>query len=102
VPADQVTAATRTSTCAYSTVASKFVTNYRVDKIREGSPRSCSIIATILELIKYLFIFSKFGEDNIFFFYNLPFGQTHCYVLMSLVIVKLVIVCNDKFVAIRF
>jgi len=38
VPADQVTAATRASTCAYSTVASKFVTNYRVDKSKEGSP----------------------------------------------------------------
>ena len=47
--ADQVIAATRASTCAYNTVASKFVTNYRVDKIREGSSRSCSIIATILE-----------------------------------------------------
>jgi len=49
VPADQVTAAARASTCAYSTVASKFATNYRVDKIEEGSSRSCSIIATILE-----------------------------------------------------
>jgi len=49
VPADQVTAAARASTYAYSTVASKFVTNYRVDKIKEGSSRSCSIIAAILE-----------------------------------------------------
>jgi len=49
VPADQVTAAARASTCAYSTVASKFVTNYQVDKIKEESSRSCSIIATILE-----------------------------------------------------
>jgi len=49
VPADQVTAAARASTCAYSTVASKFVTNYRVDKSKEGSPRSCNIIAAILE-----------------------------------------------------
>ena len=39
----------RASTCAYSTIASKFVTNYRVDKSKEGSPRSCSIIAAILE-----------------------------------------------------
>eukprot|EP00253_Pinus_taeda_P010030 PITA_10030 len=49
VPVDQVTAAARASTCAYSTVASKFVTNYRVDKSKEGSPRSCSIIFAILE-----------------------------------------------------
>jgi len=48
VPADQVTVAARASTCAYSTVTSKFVTNYQVDKIKEGSPRSCSIIAAIL------------------------------------------------------
>jgi len=44
-----VTVAARASTCAYITVASKFVTNYRVDKSKEGSPRSCSIIAAILE-----------------------------------------------------
>jgi len=49
VPADQVTTVARASTCAYSTVASKFVTNYRVDKIKEGSSRSCIIIAAILE-----------------------------------------------------
>ena len=35
-------------------------------------------------------------------FYNLPFEKTHCYVLMSLAIVKLVLVYIDKFVAIRF
>ena len=49
MPVDQVTAEARASTYAYSTVASKFVTNYRVDKSKEGSPRSCSIIAAILE-----------------------------------------------------
>jgi len=49
VPADQVIAAARASTCAYSTVASKFVTNYWVDKIKEGSSRSCNIITAILE-----------------------------------------------------
>ena len=49
MPADQVTAATRASTCAYSIVASKFVANNRVDKSKEGSPRSYSIIAAILE-----------------------------------------------------
>ena len=49
MPADQVTAAARASTCAYSTVASKFVTNYQVDKSKEGSSKSCSIIAAILE-----------------------------------------------------
>ena len=41
--------AARASTCAYIIVASKFVTNYRVDKSKEASPRSCSIIAAILE-----------------------------------------------------
>ena len=46
--ADQVTAVVRASTCAYSTVASKFVMNYQGDKIKEGSPRSCGIITTIL------------------------------------------------------
>jgi len=50
VLANQVTVAARAITCAYSTVASKFVTNYRVDKSKEGSPRSCSIIAAILDL----------------------------------------------------
>ena len=49
MPADQLTAAVRASTCAYSTIASKFVTNYRVDRSKEGSPRSCNIIAAILE-----------------------------------------------------
>ena len=49
VPADQVKAAARASTCAYATVASKFVTNYRVDKSKEGSPRSYNIITAILE-----------------------------------------------------
>jgi len=48
VPANQVTTAARASTCAYNNVASKFVTNYQVDKIKEVSPRSCSIIAAIL------------------------------------------------------
>jgi len=43
-----VIAAARSSTCAYNTVASKFVTNYRVDKIKEGSSRSYSIIVAIL------------------------------------------------------
>ena len=41
---------------------------------------------------QYLFIFVKLEEDNICLFYNLPFGQTHRYVLMSLAIVKLVLV----------
>jgi len=50
VSADQVTAAARASTYAYNAVASNFVTNYRVDKSKEGSPKSCRIIATILEL----------------------------------------------------
>ena len=49
MPANQVTVAARASTCAYSIIASKFVTNYRVDKIKGGSPRSCSIVAAILE-----------------------------------------------------
>ena len=48
MPADQVTTMAIASTCAYITVASKFVTNYCVDKIKEGSSRSCSIIAAIL------------------------------------------------------
>ena len=51
---------------------------------------------------QYLFIFVKLEEDNICLFYNLPFRQTHCYVLMSLAIVKLGLVCEDKFVSIRF
>jgi len=50
VPVDQVTVAARASTCAYRTIASKFVTNYRIDKIKEGSLKSCSIIAAILGL----------------------------------------------------
>ena len=41
---------------------------------------------------QYLFIFVKLEEDNICLFYNFPFGQTHRYVLTSLVIVKLVLV----------
>ena len=41
---------------------------------------------------QYLFIFVKLEEDNICLFYNLPFGQTHRYVLTSLAIVKLVLV----------
>ena len=51
---------------------------------------------------QYLFIFVKLEEDNICLFYNLPFGQTRHYVLMSLATVKLVLVCMDKFVAIGF
>ena len=62
MPADQVTAATRASTCAYNIVASKFVTNYRVDKSKDGSPRSCSIIVAILEPTKYLRTF--FAADQ--------------------------------------
>ena len=49
---------------------------------------------------QYLFIFVKLEEDNICLFYNFPFGQTHPYVLTSLVTVKLTLVCMDKFVAI--
>ena len=54
VPADQVTAATRAGTCAYSTVASKFVRTTGLIKWETGSPRSCSIIATILEFTIFL------------------------------------------------
>ena len=49
---------------------------------------------------QYLFIFVKLEEDNICLFYNFPFGQTRRYVLTSLAIVKLALVCMDKFVAI--
>ena len=45
---------------------------------------------------QYLFIFVKLEEDNICLFYNLPFGQTHRYVLTSLAIVKLVLVCRGQ------
>ena len=58
VPADQVTAATRASTCAYSTVASKFVRTTGLIKLEIGSPRSCSIIATILEPTIFLALLS--------------------------------------------
>ena len=51
---------------------------------------------------QYLFIFVKLEEDNIFLFYNFPFEQTRRYVLKSLAIVKLILVCMDKFVAIWF
>ena len=55
-----------------------------------------------LVIEQYLFIFVKLEEDDISFFYNFPFRKTHRYVLTSLAIVKLVLVCMDKFVAIRF
>ena len=45
---------------------------------------------------QYLFIFVKLEEDNICLFYNFTFGQTHRYVLMSLAIVKLVLVCYGQ------
>ena len=51
---------------------------------------------------QYLFIFLKLEEDNIFLFYNFPFGKTHRYVLTSLATVKLILVYMDKFVAIWF
>ena len=51
------------------------------------SPNFSPVIAD-----QYLFIFVKLEEDNICLFYNLPFGQTHRYVLTSLAIVKLVLV----------
>ena len=45
---------------------------------------------------QYLFIFVKLEEDNICLFYNSLFGQTHRYVLTSLAIVKLVLVCYGQ------
>ena len=45
---------------------------------------------------QYLFIFVKLEEDNICLFYNFPFRKTHRYVLTSLVIVKLVLVCYGQ------
>ena len=48
----------------------------------------------------YLFIFVKLEEDNIWLFYNFPFGKTCRCVLISLATVKLILVCMDKFVAI--
>ena len=50
--ADQVTAGARASTCAYNTVASKFVTNYRVDKSKEESPRSPPSALSLEELVE--------------------------------------------------
>ena len=55
------------------------------------SPNFSPVIAD-----QYLFIFVKLEEDNICLFYNLPFGQTHRYVLTSLAIVKLVLVCYGQ------
>ena len=49
---------------------------------------------------QYLFIFVKLEEDNIFLFYNLPFGRTCRYILASLATVKPVLVLLDEFVAI--
>ena len=45
---------------------------------------------------QYLFIFVKLEEDNICLFYNLPYGQTHRFVLPSLAIVKFVLVCHRQ------
>jgi len=58
-----VTAAARASTCAYNTVASKFVTNYRVDKIKEGSSRSCNNISTILGPTRYYWILALANSE---------------------------------------
>jgi len=43
-----VTALARASTCAYNALASKFVMKYWIDKIKEGSLRSCRVIVEIL------------------------------------------------------
>ena len=51
---------------------------------------------------QYLFIFIKLEEDNIFLFYNFPFGQTRRYVLTSLATVKLILISMETFVAIGF
>ena len=56
-------------------------------KFFEFLPNISPVIAN-----QYLFIFVKLEEDHICLFYNLPFGQAHCYVLTSLAIVKLVLV----------
>ena len=53
----------------------------------ECSPNFSPVISD-----QYLFIFVKLEEDSICFFYNLPFGQAHRYVLTSLAIGKLVLV----------
>ena len=45
---------------------------------------------------QYLFIFVKLEEDNICLFYNFPFGQTHRFVLPSLAIVKLILICHRQ------
>ena len=42
----------------------------------------------------------KLEEDNMFLFYNFPFGQTRRYVLTSLAIMKLTLAYMDKFVTI--
>ena len=51
---------------------------------------------------QYLFIFVKLKEDNIFLFYNPPFGRTCRYILANLVTMKLILVHLDEFVFIRF
>ena len=68
-----------------------FKSNLLPIKVLWVSPNFSPVISD-----QYLFIFVKLEEDNICLFYNLPFGQTHRYVLMSLAIVKLVLVCYGQ------
>jgi len=75
-----VTAAARASTCAYNIVASKFVMNYWVDNSKEGSPRSCSIIAAILEPTRNTLRFepSNFNEITSYLFLMKCFEDVNC------------------------